>query len=97
MGARHHIRDDGSRSAATRLPFWPRLMGAEMACQYLGVSAGTFRSLNIRCGNIGRRVVWDRVDLDRYADRISEQPMTETERAAETSEVERKFLERRRG
>ncbi|WP_313332144.1 hypothetical protein [Sphingobium yanoikuyae] len=84
---------------ATRadLPEWPRLMDAELASAYFGVSAGTFRALGIQSRNIGRRVVWDRVDLDRFADRLSEQPLTETDRAAEASEVERRFLERRRG
>lgn len=78
------------------LPNWPRLMNAEMASQYLGISATMFRTLDIRCRNIGRRVVWDRVDLDRYADRLSDQPLTPSERQAEASEVERRFLERRR-
>lgn len=79
------------------LPNWPRLMGAEVAASYLGISTSMFRTLDIRCRNIGRRVVWDRVDLDRYADMLSGQPLNGAERAAESSEVERKFLERRRG
>lgn len=78
------------------LPDWPRLMGVDMASRYLGVSVGTFRSLNIRNQNIGRRVVWDRNDLDRYADRLSDQPLTADQIRAEASEVERRFLERRR-
>ncbi|WP_311267069.1 hypothetical protein [Sphingobium sp. WCS2017Hpa-17] len=84
---------------ATRaaLPEWPRLMDAEMAAAYFGLSAGTFRALGIQSRSIGRRVVWDRVDLDRYADRLSGQPLTALDRAAEASEVERNFLERRRG
>lgn len=88
------IESTGQRSF---LPNWPRLMSADLACRYLGISPGTFRSLNIRSGNIGRRVVWDRVDLDRYADRLSDQPLSPIDRQAETSEVERRFLERRRG
>lgn len=78
------------------LPNWPRLMSAEMASQYLGISASMFRALDIGARNIGRRVVWDRVDLDRYADRLSDQPLSPIDRKAEASEVERQFLERRR-
>lgn len=95
--ARHAEQDEAGSRFAARLPYWPRLMGAEMAARYLGVSAGTFRTLNIRSGHIGRRVVWDRVDLDRYADRLSEQPLSPIERKVAATEVERQFLERRRG
>lgn len=74
------------------LPDWPRLMAAELAADYLGVSASTFRTLGIVPLNIGRRVLWDRVSLDIYVDRISGQPLSEdaTERAA--AEQERAFL-----
>lgn len=79
------------------LPDWPRLMRIELAAPYLGVSPSTFRSLDIPPRSIGKCVLWDRADLDRYADRLANQPLAEPERLAEAAEVERRFLERRRG
>jgi len=74
------------------LPDWPRLMAVELAASYLGVSASTFRTLGIVPLNIRKRVLWDRVSLDIYVNRISGQPLSdhETERAA--AEQERAFL-----
>lgn len=79
------------------LPAWPRLMGVDLAAGYFGVSANTFKALNIQPRTIGRRVLWDRLDLDRYADRLGDQPLATADRVAEAAEVERRFLERRRG
>ncbi|PWG03486.1 hypothetical protein DF286_11855 [Sphingosinicella humi] len=91
--------EEARRDAPVRpiLPDWPRLMRIELAAPYLGVSPSTFRSLNIAAHTIGRCVLWDRADLDRYADRLGNQPLAEPDRLAEAAEVERRFLERRRG
>lgn len=78
------------------LPHWPRLMGVDLAARYLGVSPTTFKSLNIKSRPIGRRVLWDRLDLDRYADALGDQPLTIQDTAAEAAEIERRFLEKRR-
>lgn len=78
-----------------RLPDWPRLMTEKFAAAYFGVSTVTFRALDIKPLRFGRRVVWDRQDLDRYADRLGKQPHSKKERLAESKEVERRFLERR--
>ncbi len=59
----------------TTLPYWPRLMGATLANKYVGVGktkflqdVGTVWPEPIR---MGRRLVWDRLALDRAADRLS--------------------------
>ncbi len=87
----------GGRDMADRadLPDWPRLMRIGLAAQYLGVSEGTFRSLGIVPQNIGSCVLYDRISLDRFADRLSGQPLSKDERRAEAEAVERAFLERR--
>ncbi len=61
--------------AIPTFPNWPRLLGANMASQYLGISRATFlRGVGkmwpqpIR---IGKRTVWDIMVLDRAADALS--------------------------
>ena len=56
----------------TPLPYWPRLLGAELAARYVGVSRSSFLA---RVGKtwprpkrIGRRVLFDRVELDKAVD-----------------------------
>ncbi len=52
----------------------PRLLSVKDAAVYLGVSPWTIRSLGwsreIPEVKIGRRVLYDREDLDRYIDRV---------------------------
>ena len=78
------------------LPDWPRLMRIELAAQYIGVSMSTFRNLAITPQNIGACVVYDRHSLDRFADHLAGQPMTPEEQTAQSADVERAFLEKRR-
>ncbi|WP_267380536.1 MULTISPECIES: hypothetical protein [unclassified Sphingomonas] len=78
------------------LPHWPRLMRIDLAAQYLGVSASTFRGLAITPQNIGACVVYDRQSLDRFADHLAGQPLTPEERSAQSADVERAFLQKRR-
>lgn len=77
------------------LPHWPRFMGADLAAAYYQISANTFRALGIKPRRIGRRVLWDRHDLDRHADRLDDQPLSGRDEETEAAEVERRFLERR--
>lgn len=83
-------------TARAALPDWPRLMGAPLAAAYIGLSETTLRAVGPRPREVGKRRLYDRIDLDRWADRLGGQPLTVQERVAEASEVERRFLEKRR-
>lgn len=78
------------------LPDWPELMSVDMAAAYFSVSPNTFRSFGISAIERGRRVLYDRHDLDRYADRLSGQPLTASDRERVAVDIEREFFERRR-
>ncbi len=59
------------------LPYWPRLMGAELAARYVGWSPSAFRAAigtkwpePIRDGG---KVLWDIKDLDAAVDRLKSQ------------------------
>ena len=80
--------------AQARLPDWPRLMSLPLASAYFGVCAATFRTLGIRPCRIGRRVLWDRQDLDRFADGMSGQPVRGRDPGAAAKAMERRFFER---
>lgn len=79
------------------LPDWPRLMPIELAAAYLSRSPTVIRARGPKPKKDGRSVLYDRRDLDRWADRLSEQPLDEPERLKEAEEIERRFLEKRRG
>lgn len=79
------------------LPDWPRLMPIDMAAAYLSRSPTVIRERGPAPKRDGRSVLYDRKDLDRWADRLAEQPLDEDERLKESAEVERRFLEKRRG
>lgn len=79
------------------LPNWPRLMGVDLASAYLGISATTLRGKGPAPKEYGKRRLYDRIDLDRWADRLGGQPLTVPEQHQEAAETERRFLERRRG
>jgi hypothetical protein len=84
------------RSRSVLLPDWPRLMPIELAAAYLSRSVSTIRERGPTPKRDGRSVLYDRNDLDRWADRLGGQPLTPTQREEEAKEVERRFLERRR-
>jgi hypothetical protein len=77
------------------LPNWPRLMGVDLAAAYLGLSATTLREKGPEAKEYGKRRLYDRNDLDRWADRLGGQPLTvpETE-GRRRAEVERRFMEK---
>jgi hypothetical protein len=78
------------------LPNWPRLMCAKLAAAYVGLSETTLRERGPEAKGVGRRRLYDRIDLDRWADRLGGQPLGVAEQIAEAGEVERRFLEKRR-
>lgn len=45
-------------------------MQAKAAAHYLGVSPSKLRSLDLPCKRDGGNVLFDRADLDAYADRL---------------------------
>lgn len=75
---------------------WPRLMSVMEAAEYLSLSATTVASLGIRVRRIGRRVLYDQKDLDRWADQNDDQPMTHGDAALAADDEERRFFERRK-
>jgi hypothetical protein len=74
---------------------WGRLLSVVDAAEYLGVSVNTFTTLGIRVRRMGRRVLYDRLDLDRYVDRMDEQPVEREDLAAAIADEERRFFEGR--
>lgn len=82
--------------ARPSLPDWPRLMSVERAAQYLSISESSLRVDGPQPRRYGRRVLYDRHDLDRWADRLAGQPLTAQEQIEEAADVERRFLAKRR-
>lgn len=79
------------------LPDWPRLMGEPMAAAYLSIGTTYLREKGPAPKRFGVRRLYDRQDLDRWADRLDGQPLEAHEEQDEAREVERRFLERRNG
>jgi hypothetical protein len=71
-------------------------MGVDLASAYLGLSATTLRENGPAPKSYGKRRLYDRIDLDRWADRLGGQPLTALEQRREAAEIERRFLEKRR-
>jgi hypothetical protein len=76
-------------------PDWPRLMGDRDAAAYLSIGATTLRERGPAPRKVGSRTLWDRRDLDRWADALDGQPLTESEALAESLSVEERFLRNR--
>jgi hypothetical protein len=71
-------------------------MSEDQAAAYVSLSPNTLRANGPQAKRIGRRVLWDRHDLDRWADRIGGQPLDARAQQEEAGEVERRFMEQRR-
>lgn len=55
-----------------RLPHWPRLLSAEQAAAYCGMSDETFRQYtSVQPLRFGRRVLYDRAKIDTWVDGIA--------------------------
>jgi hypothetical protein len=79
------------------LPDWPRLMSEPVAAKYLSIGTTTLREHGPAPKRQGKRRLYDRRDLDRWADRLGGQPLDAREQQEEAKEVERRFLESRGG
>lgn len=77
------------------LPNWPRLMNVKQAADYLSIGRTTLTQQGPTPKRIGKRVLYDRTDLDRWADRLGGQPLSGREIEQEAAEVERRFFEAR--
>lgn len=84
----------GAEPIRQLLPDWPRLMDERQAVEYLSIGKTMLRAHGPRPKRLGRRCLYDRRDLDRWADSLGEQPLDEQAQADEAAEVERRFLER---
>jgi hypothetical protein len=93
-GSPESANGDGLLALRVGLPDWPRLMPLSLACAYFGVCPNTFRRLDIEPRRIGRRVLWDRRDLDRYVDQMTGEPLDPRDDALAAKDVERRFLAR---
>lgn len=77
------------------LPDWPRLMSEPMAAAYVSLSPNTLAEHGPKPVKLGRRKLYDRADLDRWADRLSGQPLDKPAKKAESRSVEQRFMEKR--
>lgn len=57
-------------TARASIAFPPRLMGEAQAAAYIGLSPSTLRKLPIPRKTEGGRKLFDRLDLDAYADSL---------------------------
>ena len=76
---------------------WGRLLSEEDAAEYLAISRTTMRTLGISARRIGKRVLYDRRELDGFVDRMGDGPAAPrpTDDAAARAAEERRFMERR--
>lgn len=82
-------------AARLELPDWPRLMPVDLAAAYLGIGVTMLEEQGPAAKRLGRRKLYDRNDLDRWADRLDGQPLEEQDSAVESKAIEKRFLERR--
>lgn len=78
------------------LPDWPRLMSEPLAAEYLSIGTTMLRERGPRPKRLGKRRLYDRVDLDRWADNLGGQPLNVAQQRTEAIDIERRFLEKRR-
>lgn len=82
------------------LPDWPRLMNERLAAFYLSIGTTMLRDKGPAPKKIGGRTLWDRRDLDRFADALDGsvpggQPLDPADAESHGRDVERAWLEER--
>jgi hypothetical protein len=77
------------------LPDWPRLMKVHMAAAYVGLSKNSLLRHGPSPKRVAGNVVWDRGDLDRWADAIAGVPLDAGQVESHSSDVERRWFEGR--
>ncbi len=68
-------------------PDWPRLMSVEDAADYLSSGTSSLRKYGPQPRKLGARTLYDRTDLDRFADALAGEPLDAPERAAEGDDI----------
>ena len=76
------------------LPEWPRLMSEELATRYLSIGRTMLAEQGPEPQFVGRRKLWDRKALDRWADALAGIPLEGKDRELEQRERDRRFQER---
>lgn len=74
------------------MPGWPRLMGAELAAKYVGLSVNSLDRYGPKPKAVGRRRLYDRNDLDRWADALDGQPLDAAQAESHSRDVERDWI-----
>lgn len=69
------------------MPNWPRLLSRVEAARYLGISPTFLDEHGPKPKRLGRRVLFDIKDLDRWADALGGQPLDERQRKEEGDAV----------
>jgi len=73
---------------------WGRLLSEADAAEYLGIGASYLRTLALKSRRLGRRVLYDIKDLDRWVDRMEDAPV-ENDPASAAAAEEAAFFQRR--
>lgn len=79
------------------LPEWPRLMSVELAAAYLSIGTTMLRERGPQPKHLGSRVLYDRRDLDRWADALTGQELDVIEREAEGDDIAARVAARLKG
>lgn len=69
------------------MPNWPRLMHEPLAASYLSIGVTKLREDGPKPKRLGGRILYDRNDLDRWADALGGQPLDESAREAEGGDI----------
>ena len=79
-----------------RRPDWPRLMPEADAAAYLGVGETMLREHGPTPKKWRGRTLWDRKDLDRFADALDGQPLDDHEAGSHARDVEARWRDQRK-
>lgn len=88
---------DQAPLARQTLPDWPRLMSVELAAAYIGIGMSTLRDRGPEPKRFGSRVLYDRRDLDRWADALDGQPLDPVDRVDEGEDIAARVARRLSG
>lgn len=73
------------------LSYPPRLLSASQAARYIGISESTLRTLGLPRRMLGTRRLYDRYDLEAFADGLEVEPGTTAALAYDQAECDRIF------